>query len=263
MFQLRLFIPWEIDVPRIREVANLPGSDASRSLALAFLAMVLLAVTQNAPSEIPERLRDISMISALAVGFLVMIGCTLGQRILDESVESVRSARALYVPKLLVDSAMIIFIVVVASWNVLLGGILVSPFGSLMVAAPVVYAVILTDRRAEEAFRKYRDAGVPQCGRLGALSTALDWIPAVIMACAITLGEYVVYRSWRGSLMMSDEVFAELLLREWWRWVAYGVFYVGACAAVVSVIPRDIKASIERGLGIGVLDGTEGGNRSK
>ena len=125
------------------ESVVLPGSDLGKTSVYLIFPLVLLAVLAdnpffNAQLDSIKAYRDISTLLLILSMALAVVSGKSARDALDSQPAEIKWYTSLFFGKLLIASSVLVFFVVVCLWVVLLGGIMSSPFASLLSMSPMV-----------------------------------------------------------------------------------------------------------------------------
>lgn len=238
-------------------ISRVPGGDHLRSIMLALVGAVLWLWLRTSPKQLPGVYTEMIFYALFFVIALPLIAMALGIIISRTPIKELTSPRKLFIPKIVVQGAVISFFVILGVLVVMLGGVLKSPFAALLTVSPIYYVVhILTNKDIEEyrliieEWVKYTDTGKRdsiknEIEKSVRLVKALDYVPVIIIVLVVVPGELLVLLMDLHHIILGGEsLYAEILKSGWYTKTAYLVYYVAIVGAAVVVIPPEERSKI-------------------
>ncbi len=250
---------------QIFNIGTVPGGDIFRTLLfVGFSVAILYALCgPYTPACMPplyERITSIFLI--LGIGLAVYSAC-FAHYVQISNPEDLKKRHKILYPKIILESGILIIFGVICFWVVTLGGVLSSPFGSLVVVSPIFFVIeYLRWKDVKNYLKMVSKIAVtasdssPQGGyaqlkiierKLIKAINALNLCVVVLILLTVTLGEYSVQK-YNLHLQYNDKAINQLLGTNWKLTLSYIVYYFSVLATFFNVLPTKYTAAITKKL---------------
>lgn len=236
---------------------NLPGSSISRSSTFIVFVILMIIGLLYSPERLPPQLSKLSIICLAIVALLIICSGQYSRYIEDSGLGRIKNARVFFRPKLLINSAMLLFFLVICFWVISLGGILTSPYADLLAVSPI-YLIWQILRREEEGLYQriledWRKVVNDKEETKKDIATTylrwiriLQWSPLVIICLTVSLGEVLIRKINFHMFILGKHDTAPIFDSMWYLATSYTVYFVAVLSTILGVFPKEIKDSIAR-----------------
>lgn len=246
---------------KISDIGDLPGTDFVRTILFCGLTALILFVLCG-----PLTPEDLPLIYRVATSFLLISGIAASMMsaiwihmLHHANVADIRHPHRLLYPKILLQIGTLIVFAVISFWVVVLGGILQSPFGTLVVISPVFFVLnFVFGREIHRCTKLMIAVHRPSCVSTPVavcLSTKekntirtlnwLNWSVLALLTVTVVLGEYFVKKHDIHLIYRNTEM-AKILTSDWRLLWCYVFYYISFLATILTVMPRQITLGMTR-----------------
>jgi hypothetical protein len=238
---------------------NIPGSDIMKTFICCVFPLLILFLTSDNPlfsidiEEIDQyqRISNLVLMTSLFFAILSMVAFL---KIRDVQIDKFRNYWALFFPKLLLGVSIFFFYLVICFWMIALGGIMSSPFATLLSMSPILLMIqFLRDSRrsydriyitVNKALKQF-EIRIPKSTHILVKRTlcVTSIVPIIIVILTLILGQYsVIYFDIHRYLL--SNTFDKILLSDWYCHVYHFLYYLSVIIATVGVLPANITTNI-------------------
>jgi len=248
----------------IREILSannleLPGSDLSRTILFMIFPLVLMVLLTNNPIFSCE-IKDLQAYKNIS--FLVLILCLITTVLSGMAVWSVQECNlgnlsrffSLFIGKVLISLSVFLFFMVICSWVILLGGIMSSPFATILSISPVLLTIqFFQDHKID--FNKIYEvvnqewlainsntnlAGKELTEKIVLFSSL---IPILIVIITLIVGQYYISNQGLHELLLNNK-FSDIIATEWYKHVYFFTYYFSVAIAAFGVLPKNVTKTL-------------------
>lgn len=231
----------------------LPGSDLSKTIiSILFVLFLLLLLANNSifSSHISaiEPYREFSNLMLLFSLALAVWSAVCAHSALDSTPKEIVEYKRIYKGKLLLGFSVLLFFLVVCLWVLVLGGIMSSPFASLLSISPVLLSIqYFRDKTTNydkilDALRPHwnnvSDEDLNRKNRVAKyVISSLGMLPLGVVIVTLVGGQIWI-SCFDGHLLLLGNAFQEVIASTWYRKVYYCIFYMSVVIAAFGVMPQ-------------------------
>ena len=247
----------------------LPGSDLTRTVGFFLSVLIMITLTKESPVV---RLDFDQLRPYKDVTFLVLIFCLAiialnfywYDKLGNINIGKVISYRQLFFGRIAILFALGLFYFIICLWVMLLGGIMNSPFTSMLTISPIITLVhVYQDYNSNyyeiiDAANKH--ASIPESKIISPNDskyrnriTILNLIPLIFALLTITIGEYFV-TTHDLSIILLNSSYKEILASDDYCTIYYIIFGISFSIAVFGSFP-ELTRYIARKFETAVLGG--------
>ncbi len=240
---------------------ELPGIDTGKTAIFMILSLILLfLVTDNSifQCEIKELefYQGVSTLLLILCMSLSYFSGILVKNIIDCEVIDLSRFFSLFYGKILINFSVFLFFSTVCIWVVLLGGIMTSPFATLLSISPILLTIQFIydykiDRKAiynciNSEWKKEQD-GKNLSGEVFTRNTIYltSLLPVVLVTLVLTIGQYCVDSKNIPDLLLENKL-TEILKTEWYSRIYYFTYFFSVFVAAFGVLPKNIIKKITK-----------------
>ena len=228
-----------------------PGSNSFRTDGFIFFSVILLLLTN--PNPIIDLnfdpLVSFQKSSLILIGsaiFLALSSRAYARYILDKNVYSIKHYSYILFSRFTINIAIILFFFVVCMWVIILGGILNSPFASLLTISPIIIFVQLFDAKIDydkifEVFEKVKNQGktsrkMHHKPSLNKFMYLFEITPALLVFLTIICGEILINKCNLTHEILKTE-YEKIFSSNPINTLHYIVFCLSILIAIFGIIP--------------------------
>ena len=243
----------------VKKDLNIPGSDIMKTFVCCVFPLLILFLTSDNPLfsiEIEEiaQYQRISNLGLLISLFFAILSMVAFLKIRDVQINRFRNYWAIFYPKLLLGVSIFFFYLVICFWVITLGGIMSSPFSTLLSMSPILLMIqFFRDSRrsydriyitVNKALKQFK-IRIPKSTHVCVIRLLFVTrvVPIIIVILTLTLGQCSVIYFNVHHYMLSN-TFDRILLSDWYCHVYHFLYYLSVIIALVGVLPADITARI-------------------
>lgn len=233
---------------------NIPGSDLGKTLVyICFPLIVLFMVSDNFIFE--NKISSLEIYQKLSILILIAcIGLAVYSAFLAENVSKCLTKElggyfSIFAAKFILMVSILLFFVVVSMWFLVLGGIVSSPFASLLTISPILLTIQwLNDR--PNSYDKILWVIKPHLVGYAVLGTArhnvIKWAivlvgaaPIIVIIVTITVGQILVISLEIHNILTINK-FEEIATSSWYLRVYITIYFLSILIAAFGVVPRHL-----------------------
>lgn len=241
---------------------ELPGSDAMRTAVLLLFQVLLLFLIDKLFIDIKEirPYQDYSRWFILGSMLFSIISIIQGQYVLHTNVKEV-NINTIFYAKTLIGVSIILSFITLCFWVILLGGVLKSPFASILSVSPILLIIqYFRDRNDKKAYKKIlvilnedSDNEHPKATgwvrKFIAITEKISIVPILIVIITITIGEFLSTMFHPSSFLLNGKL--NIILRSnRFHILCYIVYYSSILVVVYGIMPREVTRRLSRKFGL-------------
>jgi hypothetical protein len=234
---------------------ELPGSDLSKTILFMIFPLVLMVLLTNNPIFSCD-VKDLQAYKNAS--FLVLILCLITTIVSGMSVWSILDCNlgnlsrffSLFIGKILISLSVFLFFMVICSWVILLGGIMSSPFATILSISPVLLTVQFVQDRKIDFNSIYQainnewlsiNSNSNLSGKKFTEKIVLfsSFIPILIVLVTLIVGQYYISNHGLHEMLLSNS-FSDIISTEWYRHVYFFTYYISVAVAAFGVLPKNV-----------------------
>ena len=233
-----------------------PGDDVFRSALLLISIVWLFFTIDRLPLAISEYMLTANkIISGIGAGLaLLSIAQSRHLEVLQKNKRK-NHIDMLFLPKLLISCSTAIFFMMLCAWVVILGGILDSPYSSLLTVSSIfIIFNALTSQDIEEftaLFESSDDSDEILFRRNIKIIKFLSYMPFVMVFITVIVFECYLLIEGRDAIMIMllmesdvDKIITDFRETKWYVIVAYLTYYFALIGVLITLIPESIRTNI-------------------
>lgn len=250
---------------QIGDIGIVPGGDIFRTLLFVGFAVAIFYALCGpfTPACMPpyyEKVTSIFLVLGIGLAFFSAVFAHFVQ--ISNPADLKKRHKILY-PKIMLEIGVLVVFGVICFWVVALGGVLSSPFGSLVVVSPIFFVIeylrwrdvrkymkMVSDISATESdsYHQGEDRQLKKIERrLIKAINALNLCVVGFILVTVTFGEYFVQR-YNLHLQYNQEAIIQLIGTPWKLNLSYLVYYFSVLATFFNVLPPKYTAAITKKL---------------
>ena len=238
---------------------ELPGSDLSKTILFMIFPLVLMVLLTN--NSIFSC--DVSDLQGYKnISFLILIVCLATTVVSGMAVWSVQDCNlanlsrfsSLFIGKILISISVFLFFMVICSWVILLGGIMSSPFATILSISPILLTIqFIQDHKIDfdriySAVNQHWVAINSNTNLSGKESTEKivlfsSFFPILIVIITLIVGQYFISYHGLHELLLNNK-FSDIIATEWYRHVYFFTYYFSVVIAAFGVLPKNVTKRI-------------------
>lgn len=244
----------------VDQIKDLPGTDMLRSIILIVLATGFLIGIRESPTNIPSLFRDLSIYISVIVIFCTGVSMVQSVKLPTfNDIENLSTPKLFFYPKITVSIAVLLFFISLCIWVVLLGGVIKSPFGSVLLLSPIFFVLEFIrkeDIKKYHNFMNYclsrqesqakKKIEIERFQKYVRLVRILQFLPLLFILITIIFGELSVYFGKIHLFLLNCDIKAYnvLIQTNWFTAMSYSLYYSSIIAMTISIIPRDSRRDL-------------------
>jgi len=240
---------------RIIDCGFLPGGDLSKTIifiVLIFIVFFLLCGPFH-PNEISEK--SIRITSLLFVISIVscLTSAAFAYRLLNLKISELEHSYKLLIPKTLLSVGIIIVFSIICYWVLQLGGILKSPFGSVLVISPLFLTLEFIrwkDKKKYHIISRIINRDNRNLKNRGKLLEYLNYVNIaviVIVLLTTTIGEMAVIKyDIPVVLCTSKTEYIKIISSKWCVFLGYFFYYFSLLCTFISILSPDTTRNLSK-----------------
>jgi len=236
---------------------ELPGSDLGKTLIyMCFPLLILILITDipNAVDALMTYQRVSVLILLLCIGLAIYSSYVI-RNVAKCMTNDLEMYCALYIGKLTLMLSVFLFFTVISLWFMILGGVVSSPFASLLTISPILLTVQWARDRPSN-YDKILWAIRPYLSSKAAVGTSyhkiIKWLililgilPIFVIISTVTVGEALIVK-----LKIHDKLtqnnFESIVQTSWYVRVYIAVYFISMAVAVFGTVPQRITRKITK-----------------
>lgn len=238
---------------------KIPGSDIMKTFICMMFPLIILFITSDNPffSIKIEEIDQCQSISSL--GLIISLSFAIFSffsflPLITVPIDSLRNYWFIFFPKLFLGVSIIFFYLVICFWIIALGGIMSSPFSTLLSISPILlmiqffrdkhrsnHRIYITVNKALKPFK----IKIPKSTHVHVIKTLylIQLVPIIIVILTLILGQFsVIY--FNVHLYFLSDTFNTILKSDWYCHSYHFLYYLSVIIAVVGVLPTNITERI-------------------
>ncbi|TSA24629.1 hypothetical protein D4R71_06765 [bacterium] len=240
---------------RIIDYGFLPGGDLAKTIifiVLIFIVFFLLCGPFH-PTEIPEK--SIRITSLLFVISIVscLISAAFAYKLLNLKISELKHSYKLLIPKTLLSLGVIILFSIICYWVLHLGGILKSPFGSILVISPLFLTLEFIrwkDKNKYHLISQIINKDKEDNSNKGKLLEYLNYINIFVILLVLsttTIGEMVVKKYDIQFILCANKIeYIKIISSNWCIFLGYFFYYFSLLCTFISILSPDTTRELSK-----------------
>jgi hypothetical protein len=241
---------------------EIPGNDLGRTgIYMCFTLLLLFLTTDNLIFAIEENaLRSFQNVSFFILGlclFLTLYSSIAVIWTATTMTDELEGYYSLYKGKIALMVSVVLFFVVISLWFIILGGIVSSPFASLLTISPILLTIqCIRDRpinydRILWAIKPHLSGkaavGISHHDFIKRLILILGILPVFVIGSTVTVGEALIVKIKIHEKLTLNK-FESIVQTAWYLRVYIAVYFISIAIAVFGMTPQRITRKITKKL---------------
>jgi len=239
---------------------ELPGSDLGKTLGyMLFLLILLVLVTDNPlfDNTIPslEIYQGISFLTLIACIGLAVYSAWVVMDVSQSSTKEIEGYFSLFKGKFILMISILLFFMVISMWFMVLGGIVSSPFASLLTISPILLTIQWVRDRPTNYDKilwaiKPHLIGAADCGTKR--HDIIKWVialigaaPIIVIVATITCGEFLIIRLELHKTLTSNS-FEDITASQWYLRAYIITYFFSIVVAAFGAVPQHITQQLAK-----------------
>jgi len=233
---------------------ELPGSDMTKTTLFMIFPLILMLLITNNPIfdceltdlEIYKSLSFLLLIISLGTAMLSFIAVDTVQK---RYLKDLSRFFSLFIGKILINFSVLLFFLVVCSWVILLGGIISSPFATILSISPVLLTIqFIQDHKIDfdniyKMINKDKNISLRSKNTTKKVVLLSSFIPIFVVCLTLIIGQYCISNYNLHEYLLNNK-FCEILKSDWYTKVYFFTYYFSVFIAAFGVLPKNITRSI-------------------
>jgi len=239
----------------------LPGENLAKTIVyIIFPICVMLLITDNPLfiANIKELIphQHFSFLLLLASISTAVLSGWFTHYIMSEEVEHIKRYFSLFYGKILLGVSVLLFYIVVCWWVLLVGGITLSPFSTLLSMSPILLLIQMF-RDKNSFYDSFHDTikedwESSHNNQVIRGHTTVKWtliilnsFPLIIVVATLIIGQWAVCKLGIHEIILGKKI--DLITNtEWYVMVYHVIYYLSVLIAIVGVMPPTLLQKISR-----------------
>jgi len=246
----------------IKYHVNIPGSDLARSAAFIVIVLLLLIMTStdliaSVDNDILIPHQRITTILCIFIVIMILASTMLVNYLVKNKVDNINNYLSIYYPKILLGVSVALYFILLSWWVFILGGVLKSPFASLLSVSPIILIIQYVNDEKNNynkmyvIYKKHNGTSFDEKKlkiyhrRIRRVLIIISIVPIITVIAVLIMGEYLV-----GYLHMHLAIvgtgYKSILDSKWYESIAYIAYYLTVVIAAIGVLDPAITRKMSR-----------------
>lgn len=238
---------------------ELPGSDLSKTTLFMIFPLVLMVLLTNNPvfscevSDL-EAYKNISFLILIVCLVTSVVSAMVVRSVLDCNLANLSRFFSLFIGKMLISASVLLFFMVVCAWVILLGGIMSSPFATILSISPVLLTIqFIQDRKIDfneiyNAVNQYwvtinSDSDLAGKKFTERIVLFASFFPILLVIITLVVGQYYISNHGLHELLLNNN-FSAIIATDWYSHVYFFTYYFSVAIAAFGVLPKNVTQNI-------------------
>lgn len=248
---------------KIIDYGFLPGGDIVKTLVFIAYTIILFFTICGpwSPDLLPEIGEKITAVILIISIIFCLLSSAMALTLQRSKLEEISNRYKLLIPKWLLEMGIFLVFSVVCFWVFILGGILKSPFGAILVISPFFFIIEFVRWRDISKYKnlalkwreiKKKDKGLDEI----TLEKEIKWyrytnyiniLIVIVIILTVSVGEYVVKAYNVNLLFLGSKMNYEMIVKTTWFLVlSYIFYYISLLIVLYGKSPPDITRNITK-----------------
>ena len=233
-------------------IRDVPGGDIVKTLIFIIFTITIFFILCGpfSPPEIPAAYSKLTTTCLLFGILLCAFSAAYARFVQTSRADDLKKGYKILYPKVILEAGMFLVFLVICFWTIILGGILFSPFGSILIVSPIFFLIEFFRLRDVASYIKLvqiinrGSKSMFESGALGKVEqflirtiNCLNIAILVLVLFTVIVGECLV-KICSINLIIYRNAVAQIMGSSWFLIVSYIIYYFSLAATFIAIIPR-------------------------